>query len=398
MAQALTHQMIAREAAKMLVEENIVIPTINTNRSTEFGEEINGYKKGDTVKVKIPPVPTVYDGATFAGGGSAPSQDETFVNLTLDTQKHVPLTFTAKEKVLDLTDFRERFLRPAMNSLSSAVNADLLVRMKNQTPNIVGTWGTVPATRTVWRQAASTLNKRLAPMDMRSAQFSSDANLALAEANATLFHTKGELEAEFSDNAVGHFAGLEYFEQQSIPVHTNGAGTGYIVGGAGQTGSSLAVTTGTGAITKGSVITIAGVNAIHPITGQDTGQLRPFTVTADYPGGAGNLEISPAIIPKSATVVGTVTASPAASAPITVFGTVSQSKAQNLVYQKNAFAAAFAPLPVLASCEGYTATVRGISVRVMTFGDGKADVEHTRVDVLYGEAAVRPDHSVRVTE
>lgn len=398
MAQALTHQMVAREAAKMLVEENLFIPTINTNRSVEFGEEINGYKKGDTVKVKIPPVPTVYDGATFAGGGSAPSQDETFVNLTLDTQKHVPLTFTSKEKVLDLTDFKERFLRPAMNSLSSAVNADLGVRMKNQTPNIVGTWGAVPSTRTTWRQAAALLNKRLAPSDMRSAQFSSDANLALAEANATLFHTKGELEAEFSDNAVGMFAGLEFYEQQSIPVHTNGAGTGYIVGGAGQTGSSLAVTTGTGPITKGSIITIAGVNAIHPITGQDTAQLRPFVVTADYAGGAGNIQISPAIIPKTASVTGTVTASPAASAPITVFGTVSQSKPQNLVYQKNAFAAAFAPLPVLASCEGYTATVRGISVRVMTFGDGKADVEHTRIDVLYGEAAVRPDHSVRVTE
>ena len=59
MAQALTHQMIAREAAKMLVEENNVVTNINTNRSSEYGEEINGYKKGDSVKVKIPPVPTV---------------------------------------------------------------------------------------------------------------------------------------------------------------------------------------------------------------------------------------------------------------------------------------------------------------------------------------------------
>lgn len=52
--QALTHQMIARESAKMLVEKNNVVTSINTTRSKEFGEEINGYKKGDTVKIMVP--------------------------------------------------------------------------------------------------------------------------------------------------------------------------------------------------------------------------------------------------------------------------------------------------------------------------------------------------------
>lgn len=398
MSQALTHQMIAREAAKILVEENNVVSNINTNRSEEFGEEVNGYKKGDTVKVKIPPVPTVFDGATFAGGGSAPSQDESFVSLTLDTQKHVPLTFTAKEKKLDLTDFKERFLRPAMVSLSSAVNADLLNRMYQQTPNVVGTWGTVPATRTPYRQASALLNQRLAPSDDRSLHFSSDANVALAEANAALFHTSDELRGEFSKNAVGMFAGFEFYEQQSIPIHTNGAGAGYVTNGATQTGAVIAIDTGTGAIPKGSIVTFANVFAVNPLTGQTTGALRPFVVTADFAGGAGNLSISPALTPHSASVMGNTTASVADGAAMTIFGTASQAKRQNLAFHKNAFAAAFAPLPVLASCEGYTATIKNISVRVMTFGDGKADVEHTRVDVLYGEAAVRSDHSVRITE
>src|SRR5688572_20839770 len=132
MGQALTHQMIAREAAKIIWEENTVVPNINTDRSKEFDEEINGYNKGDTVKVKVPPVPVTYSGATFAGGGAAPPANETYVNLTLDRQEHVPLTFTAKEKKLDLTDFRNRFLRPAMSSLNSKVNAVLLQGMKDQ--------------------------------------------------------------------------------------------------------------------------------------------------------------------------------------------------------------------------------------------------------------------------
>lgn len=397
--QALTHQMIAREAAKILVEENNVVSNINTDRQSEFGEEVNGYKKGDTVKVMVPPVPQTYSGPTFAGGGSAPALNETYVNLTVDQQEHVPITFTAKEKKLELSDFKRRFLRPAMTSLSSKVNSILLNSMKNQTPNVVGTWGTVPATRAVWRSASSSLDRYLAPEDDRSAHFSVDANDALAEANAALFHTSKELEGEFSKNAVGMFAGLEFYKQLSLPVHTNGAGAGYLVNGAAQTGASITVDTGTGAITKGSIITIAGVFAVHPITGVSTGKLRQFVVTADYAGGAGNVPIYPAIVPTSSSVIGTVNASPADNAAITIFGTASEAKTQNLVFHKDAFAGAFAPLPILASCEGYTATMKGISVRVMTFGNGLTDQENTRIDVLFAlPAAIRPDHSVRVTE
>ncbi|MGE8279037.1 MAG: P22 phage major capsid protein family protein [Stenotrophomonas sp.] len=398
--QALTHQMIAREAAKVLWEQNTVVSNINTNRSSEFGEEVNGYKKGDTVKVAIPPVPVTYSGSSFANGAaSAPSINETYVNLTVDQQLHVPLTFTAKEKKLELSEFRKRFLQPAMSSLSSQINKIMLAEMKNKTPNVVGTWGTVPATRSVWRAASSSLDRYIAPEDERYAHFSVDANDALAEANAALFHTKSELEAEFSDNAVGKFAGLEFFKQLSLPVHTNGAGAGYLINGASQGGSTLAVDTGTGAISKGSIITITGVNAVHPITGADTGKLRQFVVTADVTSGATAIPIYPALVPTTSTVIGTVTVSPADNAPIAVFGTASQGKVQNLVFHKDAFASAFAPLPVLASCEGYTATVKGVSVRVMTFGDGKSDMEHTRVDVLFAlPAAIRPDHAVRVTE
>jgi hypothetical protein len=397
--QALTHQMIAREAAKILVETNNVVTNLNTSREKEFGEEVAGYKKGDTVKVMIPPVPVTYSGASFAGGGSAPAMNESYVNLTVDQQYHVPLTFTSKEKKLEISDFRDRFLKPAMTSLSSKVNSVILTSMKDQTPNVVGSWGSVPSTRAVWRSAASKLDRHLCPEDMRYSHFSVDANDGLAEANATLFHTKGELEKEFSKNAVGEFAGLEFYKQMSLPVHTNGAGTGYLINGAAVSGSSLAVKTGTGAITKGSIFTIANVYEVHPITGVSNGVLRQFVVTADYAGGAGNVAVYPALTVTSASVIGTVNALPADSAPITIFGTASQAKTQNIVFQKNAFATAFAPLPVLASCEGYTATIGDISVRVMTFGNGQSDTESTRIDVLFAlPAAVRGDHSCRVTE
>lgn len=397
--QALTHQMVAREAAKILLESNNVFTHINTDRKREFGEEVNGYKKGDTVKVMVPPVPVTYAGATFAGGGSAPQAKESYVDLTVDQQLHVPLTFTAKEKKLEITEFRERFLRPALTSLASMVNAVCLREMYYQTPYVVGAWGTVPGSRAPWRNAASMLDRFLAPEDSRYAHISVDANDALAEANASLFHTSDELRGEFSKNAIGMFAGLEFYKQLSLPVHSNGAGAGYLVDGASQVGAVLNVKTGTGAITKGSTITIAGVNAVHPITGEDLGIPARFVVADNVSSGASEIPIYPALVPNSTSQRGNVTAAPADGAAITIFGTAAEGKRQNLVFHRDAFASAFAPLPVLASCEGYTATVKGLSVRVMTFGDGKSDEEHTRIDVLFAKpVAVRPFHACRVTE
>ena len=68
----LTHQMIAREAAKMLEEEAPFLANINKGRQDEFGTDTQGYKKGDTVTIKIPTAGKVFDGAQFAGGVTGP--------------------------------------------------------------------------------------------------------------------------------------------------------------------------------------------------------------------------------------------------------------------------------------------------------------------------------------
>lgn len=397
MPQALTHQMVAREAAAMLMEENFVGAQINTDREDEFGESVSGYKKGDTVRIKVPPVPVVYDGATFAAGGAAQSLNEQSVSLVVDTQKHTALSFTAKEKKLDLSDFKERFLRPCMNSLIAVVNADLLLYMKNQAQNAVQLTATP---RVGFRTTASTLDRALAPFDQRRMHISSASNDALGEANATLFQPNKELTDEFTKNRVGQFANWDFYNQQSLPTHVVGAGAGYVIHGTPPVDGAalLPVITGTGAISAGTKFTIANVLATHPLTGASNGQLRQFTVTADYAGGAGNIAFAPALnltVAAGSGVgkVGNINALPVGGAAVTLLANAA-SKQSCIGFHRNAVAAAFPPLGVLASCEGYTATVKGVSVRVMTFGNGLTDVESTRVDILYGKIAVRPQHIV----
>lgn len=398
----LTHQMIAREAAKILSEEAPFIMNINRGRQDEFGQAVQGFQKGETVKIKIPPTGVVFDGAVFAGGGSATDNKEQSVDLTLDTQKHIGLQFGAKEKLLDLTDFKERILRPQMQTLSSVVEADLMAKAYAGVPNLVGSVGSVPTTMKTYAQARAKLQQYLAPPSQRTTLFSSDANTELVDASRQLFHSGKEIERGFLRGTIGEAQGAMFYEHQSIPLHTNGTQvTGFAVDAASQVGSSLGLKglTSGATLTKGTIFTIANVFAVHPLTGVSTGKLQQFVVTANFTasGITGAVSIFPAI-----TVTGqnkTVNASPAADAVCTLVGAASTGYKQNLMFHKDAFTAAFAPLPVLASCEGYTARLpNGMSVRVMTFGDGNNDVERTRIDVLYGFTVVRGLHAARITE
>lgn len=399
----LTHTMVAREAAKILAEESPFVSNINLGRQEEFGEAVNGYKKGSTVKIKVPGVGAVFSGATFAEGGSATDSEEKYVNLTLDTQKHVALQFGATEKLLELTDFRERILRPQMRMLASVVEADLLNKAVLLVPNLVGTAGSVPTTMKTYAQARAKLEQYLAPPSDRSMIYSSNANTELVDASKALFHANSQIERMFIRGSLGEAQGADFYEHQSIPSVTNGSQVASLLvnGVPTQGATSMAIDGGSGSNTvkKGSVFTIAGVYRIHPLTGTASTDLQQFVVTADLTlsSGAGTLSFYPAL--DSSAPNKTVSALPADNAALTFVGSASTAYAQNLMFQKDAFTAAFAPLPVLASCEGYTARLpNGISVRVMTFGDGNNDYERTRIDVLYGFAGVRPLHACRVTE
>src|SRR5690606_3446368 len=106
------------------------------------------------------------------------------VTLSLDTQKHVALEFGAKEKLLDITDFRERILRPQIQTLSSVVEADLLQRAYKATSNTValgtGYEGLV--------DARNKLNQFLTPSGQRSAIVSGKANKKISTEVAKLFN------------------------------------------------------------------------------------------------------------------------------------------------------------------------------------------------------------------
>ena len=397
----LTHQMVAREAAEMFLEEGNFIKNINRAREEDIAKETAGYKSGASVRIKIPPVPTVFSGATFAGGGAAPDNVETSVTLTVDQQRHVPVTFTAVQKVMDIADFKATFLRPAVQSLVSYVEADIMQKAYQTLPNILGTAGSVPTNIAPFAAARGMMNRFMTPMGDRIALVSSDVNSNMVAADRVLFNPN--VKDQYVTGSMGDAQGFNFFENQSLPTHTNGTQASWTVNGASQTGSTLNIggLTASQTILKGTVFTM-GVRSVHPITGaaHPAANLRSFVVTADFTaaGATGAISIYPPITLTTANVIGTVNASPTTGATCVMYGAASAALRQNLTFHRNAFAAAFVPLPVLASCEGYTYKTPNFAIRVMTFGNGQTDVENTRLDVLYGQVTVRNDMAARVSE
>jgi hypothetical protein len=399
MATILTHSMVAREAAAMLEEASPFIRNVNKARQDEFGEDVSGYKKGASVRIKIPPTGVVYDGATFAGGGSAPDFVETFETLSLTTQRHVPLTFSATEKLLEITEFKERILKPQMLTLAASIEAWAIQNAVQATPNKVGTAGTLPTSMKTFALARAKMQRSLTPEAQRYCFYTDEVGPELIDSSKAIFNPVTEIEKQYYEGSIGKAAGAGWYECVNMPTQLVGTRAGSItISGATQTGSNVTVGCTSGdTFRRGEVITLAGAFEVHPLTGVANTTLRQFVITNDVTatGSTASLPIYPSI--DTAMPNQTVSASPTNGGAVTFYASTAHK--ENLMWHKDAFTMAFAPLPVLASCEGYTARLpSGISVRVMTFGNGLTDTENTRIDVLMGQSRVRSLHACRIAQ
>lgn len=391
----ITPTIFAKEATAILNNELVMAKQVYRGLESDFGNSINGYEPGDTIKMRKPTDFTVRDGAT------ASNQDvvEGSVSLTVDKQKGVDFSFTSKELTLNIKDISERVIRPAMIQLANQIDADLMALYKN-IPSWVGTPGQTINSFADFAAGPQRLDELAVPAD-RVATLSPADNWGLVGSQTALY-IQGAAQDAYRKGSLGMIAGVDTYMSQNVPTHTVGVATGTpLVNGASQTSAYVDVKdTGTqtlntdgwtnsttGILKAGDVITIAGVNAVNPVTKADTGFLRQFVVTADANSGATTgpaaLTISPPIITSGA--FQNCTAAPADNAAITVLGTGGTGYRQNMVFNRNAFGLAMVPM---VSPPGAVDVAResfqGTSVRVIPYYTGSTDVSAWRLDVLYG--------------
>ena len=155
----------------------------------------------------------------------------------------------------------------------------------------------------------------------------------------------------------------------------------------------------TTAYNAGQVVTVAGVFDCHPETKAPYSSLKQFVVISAT---TTVLTVSPTIFITGARKnVCTSTGadlSGANSGAVTLVGAASTSYTQNLMYTKDAFTFATAALPMMGgSVKCAVQTYDGLSIRVWQDADIRNDELLTRIDMLYGYAAIRPQWACRIT-
>lgn len=377
-------------AALMILHQKInFIGSINRAYDSSFA--VDGAKIGSTLRIRLPNQYVVRTGAAMV------TQDVTEQNttLTVANQKGVDVNFTTTELTMNIFDFTQQVLEPAVAVLAANIEADAL-NMATDVYNQVNGMGSAQTFKNVM-QARKQLVDNLAPADdNRMIRLNTQDNVDLVDSLKGLFQDANNIKRQYTEGIMGRTGGFEFAENTFLSTYTRGAeNAAYIVNGAGQTGASLVVSTGAGAGSKGDVFTIAGVFRVHPETKVSTGVLQQFVLTAAYAGGAGTMAISPSIVTSGA--LQNVSGSPANSAVITFAGTASTASGLSLAYHRDAFTFATADL-IMPEGVHFAARkmVEGISMRIVRQYDINNDRIPARIDVLYGYKTIRPQLACRL--
>ncbi len=388
----LTIDMITKEALRLAHEKATFIGTINRQFDDSFGDA--GAKIGDTLRIRYPSQYVRRQGSRVMD-----VQDSVQIStaLTVATQDGVDMRFNSRELALDLDEFSQIHLEPAMASLISNIDADVIRGCSASTYNFAGTAGTAVSSLTAPGAGRTRLNQNLAPKDQnRRVQFDSGTMATIVSGVASYFNPSNAISEQYREGLIARTAMADYYENERIFSLANTTSVtlstakmnGYI-STAGQT--SLNITSLTvSAVGVGMKYTLANVFDVHPETKQPYAQLKQFTVLSTT--NVSTFTFAPPVFLTGARQnvagIGTTTSTQA----LTWMGSPNSTYALGLMYHKDAYTFATASLPLMGASEKCVRrTYDGLSLRVWQDSDIRNDELLTRIDILYGFAAIRPE-------
>jgi hypothetical protein len=371
-------------------------------------------RSSDTIWRPMPYIAQSYDGsdATSNFGDST----QLAVPATIGYQKHSTALLTAKELRDQLQE--NRLGSAAAQKLASDINVATLTVASNQ-GTIVAARSTAASGYNDVAEADALMNEQGVMMDGRSFALSSrDYNGMAGDLAAR--ETMNNIPTEaYRRSYAGEVAGFQTFKmdyanrltaaagvtvtvnganQYHTPAATSTAGTGEVSNVDNRT-QSLIIGVSSGTVKVGDAFTIVGVNAVHHITKQDTGQLKTFRITAivSGAGGAGTVTISPAIVSGQGATDAelqyqNVTATPANGAAIVFLNTVVAPV--NCFWHRDAIELLPASLavPTDAGADIMRATTeQGLELVMQKQFDINTQKTKYRWDTLFGVAMVQPE-------
>lgn len=419
----LTPTIIAKEALRLLTNNLVMGNLVYRDYEAEFP---GSPKKGGSVQIRKP----VKFKVAKTRVRSTKTITEQYITLNVATQAHVSWNFFSVDLTLTIEEYSERYIRKAAAALANQVDADLC-QLYEDVPNSVyeSTGYVTPHTFMVLGKAMQKLDEEAAPPDDRCIVFNPASHWSFANALSNWNFKEGG-EMALRKGHLGRIANADIFMDQNIKTHTVG---NYATDTAAATTSRLFVhstadsaaagglPTGVGVgVTQNQSILIAGgledslatllngdsftINncfAVNPMSGESTGALRNFVVTADMDtesddstGIPGTVLFQPDMIHTGP--YKTVDTIPALGSRVMVYGNAKRPHPQNLAFCKEAFALVMVPLVPPDGQWSSTASEDGYSCRVVKDYDIDVDAEIIRLDILYGVKTIYPELAVRV--
>jgi hypothetical protein len=340
------------------------------------------------------------------------------VPATLGYEKSSPWIMDAKE----LRDALQegRLGDAAKQKLASDINVALTTVASLQGTLVVAQPGAATGFDDVALMEAIMNEQGVQPFERYSAVGTRDYN-GMAGDLAGRNTVQGVVQTAYENSFVGRLASFDMFKMDYSKRLAAAAGVTVTINGASQyytpTATSTAgtgersnvdnryqnVTIGvvSGTVKIGDCFTIAGVNAVHHITKEDTGELKTFRITdiVSGAGGAGVVRISPPLISAEGATDGekqyqNVTATPANGAAITFLNIA--DAAMNPFWQKDALE--ILPGRYAVPTDAGTAVMRatteqGIELVWQKWYDINTMKTKYRLDTLFGVVNKQPEMS-----
>lgn len=404
----ITPTWVSRDVAVNFLNEIKLVGQFDRSWDDQWRNKPQGAQIGYTVQARIQQRFQVTEGQAFQ---QQPILNQT-VPITLNHQYNVGMAWSSAAATLEVEEVQDRYTKPAGQAMANKADVQAGAEVYKSVYFTVGTPGTPITDDTTYTDGIARLLNVAVPDDF-CAVLDPKAQSKLAGANYALFNPQSQISEIFKKGRFdkGALGINEWYRDPNMPTHTTGSFTSStpVTSSGGQTGSTLALSgLGTYAFKAGDTFKVASgtaVNAVNPVSYNDTGDAQEFVITQDVSGSSTvTLNISPSIITSGP--LQTVTAAPDNNAAILFTGatgitsatmTATASK-QSLVFHPAAFAFVCADMDEdLPGAKVGMARDKdaNISMRWAYQWNGQTDQKISRVDMIVGVAPILPYYAFR---
>jgi hypothetical protein len=363
------------------------------HRGAEQERNSSGNQKGDTINLKRP---TKFTAQEHVAGTGSTAQDVVGENvaIVLNNHQEVKYKLTDRELAYTTEQIITDHITPAAYALADKIDQDLHLLGSRVGPKafVSGT-----ADSSFITGPRKVLRNNEVPMDPGMIHYLIDSGMEAAFLDLGIFHEaritgEGSNQAALMNGSLGQRFGVEVFATQNADVDvaalsstaTASAGTGDAVGAVNNASgyeantSTIAVDgfTGTETLQVGDTFAVAGDPTVYTLTAATT-----------FGTGAGNLTFYPALRRNTADN---------AVVTFNLLNAIEEAASiRNLMFHRNAFALAFAPLPMTGDGRGaematVTDEITGLSVRARMWYEGGSGTNFVALDELSGTQVLDP--------